>query len=271
MGAPLILGCVVVSVLAWIDWVIEGGEPFGIPYPVLVMVALTMNTAMTVSYPRGKRRIVAAVQRHLVNPIVRGVVTLGVPLGWSLLETSGRTTGRRRVVPVGNGHEGDRFWIVAEHGLSAGYVRNLLAEPRVRVQVRSGMRMVWRPGVAHVLLDDEPARRQRLLVGWRHPLRALNSVMVNVLAVDPVTIRIDLDQLPECGRGHCETARRHAEAVGPEHADAVPSHRIRTATPAVRRSAPARTRSPRPTADRVPTDSRTARGHDWWLTRTSPA
>lgn len=197
VGAPLILASAVVSALTWIDWVIEGGSPFGFPYPVLVMVVLGLNIAVTARHPRVKRRIVATVQRYLVNPIVRIVVTLGIPLGWSLLETYGRTTGRRRVVPVGNGHEGDRFWIVAEHGLSAGYVRNLLADPRVRVQVRSGIRMVWRTGTAHILLDDDPARRQRLLVGWRHPLRALNAVMVNVLAVDPVTVRIDLDPAPE--------------------------------------------------------------------------
>ncbi|HEY5854543.1 MAG TPA: nitroreductase/quinone reductase family protein [Aldersonia sp.] len=185
------------SALTWIDWAVEGGSPFGIPYPVLVTVVLVLNIAATVRFPRGKRRVVAAAQRYLVNPIVAAVVRLGVPLGWSLLETTGRTTGRRRVVPVGNGHEGDRFWVVAEHGLSAGYIRNLRADPRVRVQVRSGWRLAWRTGVAHVLLDDDPARRQRLLVGRRHPVRALNAVLVNVLAVDPVTVRIDLDPTAE--------------------------------------------------------------------------
>jgi len=35
---------------------------------------------------------------------------------------------------LGEGREGDSFWIVTEHGRQAGYVRNLQADPRVRLK-----------------------------------------------------------------------------------------------------------------------------------------
>jgi len=36
---------------------------------------------------------------------------------------------------VGNGLDGDTFWLVAAHGTQAGYVRNLQAEPRVTIRI----------------------------------------------------------------------------------------------------------------------------------------
>ena len=136
-------------------------------------------------------------QRFLLNPVVKTVVRLRVPLGWCLLETTGRRTGRRRRVPVGNGLEGSTFWIVTEHGDHAGYVRNLRADPHVNVLVRrSGLRMRWWPGRATVLDDDDPYARQRTLGGWRHPLRALNAMVVRVLGTELRTIRIDLAPEP---------------------------------------------------------------------------
>ena len=38
-------------------------------------------------------------------------------------------------MPVGNGLRDGVFWIVTEHAYHADYVRNILAEPRVRVRV----------------------------------------------------------------------------------------------------------------------------------------
>ena len=43
---------------------------------------------------------------------------------------------------VTNGLVGDTFWLVAAHGAQADYVRNLQAQPRVRVKVGG----VWSPG-----------------------------------------------------------------------------------------------------------------------------
>lgn len=103
--------------------------------------------------------------------------------GWALLETTGRKTGRPRRTPVGNGLVDGTFWIVAEHGRQAGYVRNIEANPRVRVLVGGE----WRPGTAVILPDDGPRERQRRL-GQR-----VNAALVRLMGTDLLTVRIDLD------------------------------------------------------------------------------
>lgn len=92
---------------------------------------------------------------------------------------------------MGNGLVGDTFWIVAEHGTDANYVRNLIEQPTVRVKVRSGVVVRWRRGTALVLYEDDPHVRQYQLSRW-HPLRALNAAVVRVMGTDLITIRIDL-------------------------------------------------------------------------------
>ena len=49
--------------------------------------------------------------------------------------------------------------------MKAGYVRNLVRHPRVRVKLRKGLGAQWRAGTAHVLSDDDPRERQRWLAG----------------------------------------------------------------------------------------------------------
>ena len=73
-----------------------------------------------------KRRLVVWFEKHLQNPPVR----------LALLETTGRRSGKPRHTPVIDGLVGDQFWIVAEHGRHAHYVRNLQRDPHVRVQRR---------------------------------------------------------------------------------------------------------------------------------------
>ncbi len=46
-------------------------------------------------------------------------------------------------------------WLVAEHGMKAGYVRNIAANPRVRLKLRHGLRARWHTGTAQVLPDDD--------------------------------------------------------------------------------------------------------------------
>jgi deazaflavin-dependent oxidoreductase (nitroreductase family) len=153
---------------------------------------LAANAALTRFSPALKLRLVRALAHYVINPPVRILVGLGVlPLGYALLETTGRRSGRPRRIPVGDGLVGDTFWIVAEHGYDANYVRNLMRDPHVRVKVRCGLRPTWRDGVAVVLPDDDPHTRQRLL-GSRHPLRALNAAVVRVMGTELLTIRIDL-------------------------------------------------------------------------------
>ena len=107
----------------------------------------------------------------------------GIPLpGVAILETVGRKSGLPRRNPVGNGLDGDTFWIVAEHGRKAAYVRNIEANPRVRVKVGR----TWRSGTAHLMPEDDPRARQR-------SLPKLNAAVVRLMGSDLLTVRIDLD------------------------------------------------------------------------------
>jgi deazaflavin-dependent oxidoreductase (nitroreductase family) len=134
--------------------------------------------------PSAKARAVRFTQKYLLNPPVRVLFALGlVPPTHVLLETTGRKTGRPRQNPVGARLDGDTLWIVAEHGRSATYVRNLDADPRVRVKIGRH----WRTGTATVLPDDDPRTRLRLI--GRH----VNGFMVRAVGTDLLTIRVDLD------------------------------------------------------------------------------
>jgi len=132
-----------------------------------------------------KHRVSTAAGRLLVNPWVRALHRLGIPLpGTAILETVGRKSGQPRRTPVGKGLDGDTFWIVAEHGERASYVRNLRANPRVRV--KCGRR--WRTGHATPLPEDDWRARQR------QPYMAkANAVVVRIMKTEPLTVRIDLD------------------------------------------------------------------------------
>ena len=133
-----------------------------------------------------KRDRVHALQKYLVNPTVRTLIKLGLgPNDVALLETVGRKTGKPRTTPVGNGldRDGRTFWIVSEHGRRSSYVRNIEANPRVRVKTGR----TWRSGTAHVLPDDDPLERQKTL-----PQR--NAANVRRFGTDLLTVRVDLDE-----------------------------------------------------------------------------
>ena len=131
-----------------------------------------------------KRRLFRTVTNRVVNPVVRPLVERGVlDPAWALLETRGRRTGLPRVVPVGNGLRGETFWIVTEHGEHADYVRNIRAEPRVRVKV--GGR--WRQGTARVLDDEDPYARLRAL------RRPVNDALLLGVGTEQLVVRVDLD------------------------------------------------------------------------------
>jgi deazaflavin-dependent oxidoreductase (nitroreductase family) len=149
---------------------------------------MTMNAAL-------KHRIVRPFQNKVVNPLAKWAIEKGyAPAGYALLETTGRKSGVARQTPVGNGLVGEQFWIVAEHGRRAAYVRNIEADPRVRVRIRDGRRQVWRSGTATALPDDDPRERQRWL-GETGPGRASNARAVRMFGSDLMTVRIDLDPL----------------------------------------------------------------------------
>jgi deazaflavin-dependent oxidoreductase (nitroreductase family) len=136
-----------------------------------------------------KRTLASGTAKYLVNPIVRGLFRLGLPApGTAILETIGRKSGQPRRNPVTNGLDGEVFWIVAEHGRRASYVRNIEANPRVRVRV--GRR--WHDGTARLLPDDDPRERLRY-INSRYPITRLSTATVRLLQTDLMTIRIDLN------------------------------------------------------------------------------
>ena len=131
-----------------------------------------------------RRRISTFLSTRLFNPFVKVAANAGLAVpGIVILETTGRRTGRPRRTPVGRFVEGDTCWIVAEHGRKAAYVRNIEADPSVRVKV--GRR--WRTGTAHVMPDDDPRARQRTMP-------AANAAVVRLMGTDLLTVRIDLDR-----------------------------------------------------------------------------
>ncbi len=127
-----------------------------------------------------KRRVSRALGKYAVNPVVQLIA--GFVPWWALLETRGRKSGKPWRNPVGNGLDGDTFWIVAEHGRQAAYVKNIKANPRVRLRV--GGR--WRSGTAHILEEDDARARQR-------SLRPVNAAFVRLMGTDLLTVRVDLD------------------------------------------------------------------------------
>src|SRR5438128_5962547 len=140
-----------------------------------------------------KHRIVHLLQKYFLNPPIKILFAIGiVPPGYALLETAGRKTGKPRRTPVGDGRVDNQFWIVAEHGVKAGYVRNIQTNPRVRLKLREGVRVRWHNGTAHVLYDDDARERQRWLAG-QLPSSAANARVVRLLGTRLLTVRIDLD------------------------------------------------------------------------------
>ena len=136
-----------------------------------------------------KRRIATALSRYVVNPPVRALFRLGLPApGTAILETVGRRSGRPRRTPVTDGLDGDVFWIVAEHGHRAAYVRNIEAHPQVRIKL--GRR--WYSGTARPLDEDDPRWRLRQIARSRRR-SILNAWVVRVMGTDLLTLRVDLE------------------------------------------------------------------------------
>jgi len=133
-------------------------------------VALALNGAVSL-----KREFVHRVQRLVVNPV-------GRQLPVTMLETTGRKSGKPRHTPVGGKVVDNQFWMVSEHGDHSDYVRNIKANPAVRLRLGGK----WRNGTAHLLPNDDAVQR----LG---NLPRLNSAVVRVMGSDLLTIRVDLD------------------------------------------------------------------------------
>ncbi|MGH3394544.1 MAG: nitroreductase/quinone reductase family protein [Streptosporangiaceae bacterium] len=145
----LLAGTLVAAALVWGLYGITPGSSLR---SALVQSGIYLGLLLlTVGSRRAKVLLVRTVQRYTINPLMRLLLAIGInPLGVAILETRGRVSGKIRRVPVGNGRQGSSFWIIAEHGSRAGYVRNIQHDPR--------------PGAA--------ARRAALPLGAGHRRRA---------------------------------------------------------------------------------------------------
>jgi deazaflavin-dependent oxidoreductase (nitroreductase family) len=83
---------------------------------------------------------------------------------------------------VGGSRVGGSFWLVSEFGERSQYVRNITADPRVRVRIRGR----WHEGTAHLMPEDDPVARLR-------GLPRVNSLGVRALGTNLLTVRVDLD------------------------------------------------------------------------------
>ncbi|WP_409464773.1 nitroreductase/quinone reductase family protein [Amycolatopsis sp. GA6-003] len=123
-----------------------------------------------------QHRIVTTFQRRLGNPVLSRLP------GQTLLETTGRRSGLPRRTPIGGRRVGEAFWLVSEFGERSQYVRNLQADPHVRLRLHGR----WLRGTAHLLPDDDARARLKSLPRW-------NSAAVQAFGTDLLTIRIDLE------------------------------------------------------------------------------
>lgn len=115
-------------------------------------------------------------QKRIANPLMRRIPVQ------TLLETTGRKSGEPRRTPLGGKLIAGQFWFVSEFGDQSQYIRNIKADPRVRVRLRGK----WHSGTAHLVPDDDPHARLR-------ELPQLNGVGVRAFGTNLLTVRVDLD------------------------------------------------------------------------------
>lgn len=120
-------------------------------------------------------RITTTFQKRVANPLMRRL-----PFQ-TLLETTGRKSGQPRRTPLDGRLVGNQFWFVSEFGEKSQYVKNIKADPRVRIRLRGQ----WHSGTAHLVPDDDPHERLRSLPQF-------NSFGVRTFGTNLLTIRVDL-------------------------------------------------------------------------------
>jgi len=132
---------------------------------------------------------VRLLQRYLLNPPTKLVAWAGVLPGFVLIETKGRRTGERRRNVVGIHLDGDTGWVVAEQGRHAGYVRNVEADPDVRVRI--GRR--WRRARAYIVESDDVEARLDAFGRRSH------AAAVRRFGTDLTTVRLDFSPSGQSG------------------------------------------------------------------------
>ena len=122
-----------------------------------------------------RNRITNQLQKRVANPLMRRL-----PIH-TLLETTGRKSGEPRRTPLGGSKVGNEFWFVSEFGEDSQYVKNIKANPNVRVRLRGR----WHNGTAHLVPDDDPHERLRSLPQF-------NSFGVRTFGTNLLSVRVDL-------------------------------------------------------------------------------
>jgi deazaflavin-dependent oxidoreductase (nitroreductase family) len=122
-----------------------------------------------------KRRFFIVMWR-IVNPLNRPLA--GFAPWWVLVETTGNKTGRLRRTPIAMGiRDSGAIVLIAAHGRACGWVRNLEAEPAVRIKHLGK----WREGTASVEPAD-PAIIRRF--------NPYARVAGGFAGIDPMLVRI---------------------------------------------------------------------------------
>jgi deazaflavin-dependent oxidoreductase (nitroreductase family) len=139
---------------------------------------------------RRARRVQRNVEKYAVNPVMRATLRAGLaPAAFALLETTGRRSGLPRQTPIGGHLDRRTYWVVAQRGDDSDFVKNLLANPRVRLKV--GRR--WHLGSATLLPGDDGMARRRQLDRANKWIGRADGVIFRAGANNPRTIRIDLE------------------------------------------------------------------------------
>ncbi len=113
---------------------------------------------------------------RLVNPGNQALV--GVAPWWVVLETRRRRGGGSRRTPLARGPmDGDTAWLISVHGRHSHWVRDLEADPAVRIRLRGR----WHAGRAEVrAYDPDTVRRFSRYARMGPRLLGLEPVLVAV-------------------------------------------------------------------------------------------
>ncbi|WP_308192352.1 nitroreductase/quinone reductase family protein [Gordonia zhenghanii] len=88
-------------------------------------------------------------------------------------------------MPVAASFDQTGAWIISQHGLKAGWARNISADPRVRI--RQGQR--WRSGIAEFRPEDDVSTRAAGFATSRLAAPLIVSGF-RALQTDPISVRI---------------------------------------------------------------------------------
>jgi deazaflavin-dependent oxidoreductase (nitroreductase family) len=128
--------------------------------------------------------------RTVMNPVVAALDKVGVRSSLVIeLETTGRTSGEPRRVPLAGRADDNGVWVISQHGRRAGWAHNIAANPRVRVRVDNQ----WRSGTATFEPGDDVRARARSFGGDGKVMRSATALTMRAMESDPISVRITFD------------------------------------------------------------------------------